>query len=208
MVLINAARRRAGGFWLPGYSPAPPLAFNTNLGYSARAHSQSILNAGGAVWSLRFRQSLPRGKGRRGWVSRRKCAGKSLQGATGPEFMESANQGFMDSEGIVQISWNLATPSLLLATRRQTKRRRRCRGPARLPKSSVGVRRGGTARDSYGSGCPLFSHTRLNLRCSRTPWRFTPLTAQRLAVAQVVIDGVAHPLKLSTDADGMARIGL
>nr|HMN28484.1 hypothetical protein [Caldilineaceae bacterium] len=44
MVLINAVRADPAHFGYPEYEPVPPLSFNPLLSYSARSHSQAILN--------------------------------------------------------------------------------------------------------------------------------------------------------------------
>lgn len=100
MVLINEARAAPEAFGYPGYPPAPPLAFNATLGYSARAHSQSILNAQAQFGhcDLANRCPLERAKDA-GYPDGTDCGENLIQGDTGPAFMESANQGFMNSEG-------------------------------------------------------------------------------------------------------------
>ena len=100
MVLINEARAAPEVFGYPGYPPAPPLAFNTTLGYSARAHSQSILNAQAQFGhcDLANRCPLERAKDA-GYPEGTVCGENLTQGDTGPALMESANQGFMNSEG-------------------------------------------------------------------------------------------------------------
>ncbi len=99
MVLINEARFDPAVFGYPAYNPAPPLAYNPNIAYSARSHSQSILNSG-----FQFGHCDPIGRcpGERAVAAgypHSSCAENLVASRSGPEAMRSVNQGFLDSEG-------------------------------------------------------------------------------------------------------------
>jgi len=98
LLLINEARADPGTFGYPEIAPVVPLAYNPLLNYAAHSHSQAILNSG-----FQFGHYDLAGR----WPTERAHAvgyeggvGENLiQGMTGPEWVESSNQAFMDSEG-------------------------------------------------------------------------------------------------------------
>lgn len=98
MTLINEARADPAIFGYPDYDPVPPLAFNPLIAYSARAHSQSILNSTFQIGHCDPAGRCPTERARA--VGYRYNCGENLTtGDTGPEAMRSANRGFLDSEG-------------------------------------------------------------------------------------------------------------
>ncbi len=98
LVLINEARADPGAFGYPEIAPISPLAYNPLLNYAAHSHSQAILNSG-----FQFGHCDPAGRcptERARAVGYEGGVGENLiQGMTGPEWVESSNQAFMDSEG-------------------------------------------------------------------------------------------------------------
>ncbi|MEZ4664854.1 MAG: CAP domain-containing protein [Caldilineaceae bacterium] len=98
MTLINEARTDPAAFGYPNYAPVPPLAYNPHVAYSARSHSQSILNS-----HFQFGHCDPAGRcpGLRAQAVGydRDCGENLSTGQTGYIEMEKQNQGFLDSEG-------------------------------------------------------------------------------------------------------------
>ncbi|MFP4395828.1 MAG: CAP domain-containing protein [Anaerolineales bacterium] len=98
LVLINEARADPGVFGYGEMTPVPPLAYNPLLNYAARSHSQAILNAGFAFGHVGLLGRGPteraRAVGYPGGV-----AENLIQGMTGPAWVESSHQAFMNSEG-------------------------------------------------------------------------------------------------------------
>ena len=98
LVLINEARADPGVFGYPQIAPAPPLAYNALLNYAAHSHSQAILNSGFQIGHCGPAGRCPTERahavGYEGGV-----AENLIQGMTGPGWVESSNQAFMDSEG-------------------------------------------------------------------------------------------------------------
>ncbi len=98
LVLINEARADPGVFGYGEMTPAPPLAYNPLLNYAAHSHSQAILNAGFAFGHVGLLGRGPteraRAVGYPGGV-----AENLIQGMTGPAWVESSHQAFMNSEG-------------------------------------------------------------------------------------------------------------
>jgi beta propeller repeat protein len=99
MLLINEARADPGEFGYPGYSPAPPLVYNPLLAYSARAHSQSILNSGFQIGHCDQIGRCPTERARAVGYTEGQCAENLTIAGTGPESMAGANLSFMNSEG-------------------------------------------------------------------------------------------------------------
>jgi uncharacterized protein YkwD len=98
LVLLNEARADPGAFGYPDLEPVPPLAYNELLNYSARSHSQSILNSAFEIGHCDGIGRCPTERARAvGYIG---GVGENLvQGQTGPEWVESSNQAFMDSAG-------------------------------------------------------------------------------------------------------------
>lgn len=99
MTLINAARADPAAFGYPAYPPVPPLVYNPLVGYSAHSHSQAILNSG-----YQFGHCDPIGRcptERARAVGYPHNCGENLTTTfrTGPDAIAEANQGFLDSEG-------------------------------------------------------------------------------------------------------------
>jgi beta propeller repeat protein len=97
-VLINEARMAPGAWGYPNLTPVNPLDWNANLAYSARAHALGMNNsnccqghgdlAGRGPSERAYDSGYPYG------------AGENLfQAISGRAGMESAHQGFMNSEG-------------------------------------------------------------------------------------------------------------
>ena len=198
MVLINAARAAPEAFGYPGYSPAPPLAFNTYLGYSARAHSQSILNAEAQFGHCDFVNRCPGDRAVEAGYPVSNCAENLTQGSTGPEFMESANQGFMDSEGHRA---NIMEPGYTeFAVGHTTTNQTSPTMPWPGQVTEVFCGRAGVERPTIPMGAVVpysVTHAGESEVFTYTV-NFYAADGSTPAVAQVVIDGVAHPLKLST----------
>lgn len=97
LVLINEARADPGVFGYGEMTPVPPLAYNPLLNYAARSHSQAILNAAFAFGHVGLLGRGPteraRAVGYPGGVSE-----NIIQGMTGPAWVESSHQTFMNSE--------------------------------------------------------------------------------------------------------------
>ena len=97
-VLINEARMDPGYWGYPGLTPVNPLGWDPNLAYSARAHAVGMDNsdccqghvdlAGRGPGDRAYDSGYPYGTGENLFVA-----------VSGPEGMESAHQGFMNSEG-------------------------------------------------------------------------------------------------------------
>jgi uncharacterized protein YkwD len=98
LVLLNEARADPGAFGYPDLEPVPPLAYNELLNYSARSHSQSILNSAFQIGHCDGIGRCPTERARAvGYIG---GVGENLvQGQTGPEWVEFSNQAFMDSAG-------------------------------------------------------------------------------------------------------------
>jgi len=98
LVLVNEARSAPGAFGYPTIAPMPPLAYSPLLNYAAHAHSQAILNSGFLFGHCdpigRCPTELAHAVGYTGGV-----AENLIQGMTGPEWVRSSHQAFMDSEG-------------------------------------------------------------------------------------------------------------
>ncbi len=98
LVLINEARAAPDVFGYGEMTPVPPLAYNPLLNYAARSHSQAILNAEFAFGHVGLLGRGPteraRAVGYPGGV-----AENLIQGMTGPAWVESSHQAFMNSEG-------------------------------------------------------------------------------------------------------------
>jgi beta propeller repeat protein len=98
MTLINEVRADPASFGYPTYLPVPPLAYNPLLAYSARAHSQSILNSGFQIGHCDPVGRCPTERARAVGYSY-SCSENLTTVDTGPMAMHAANQGFLDSEG-------------------------------------------------------------------------------------------------------------
>ena len=98
MTLINEVRTDPAAFDYPTYAPAPPLAYNPHIGYSARSHSQSVLNS---HFQFGHCDSAGRCPGLRAQAVGydRDCGENLSTGQTGYMEMEKQNQGFLDSDG-------------------------------------------------------------------------------------------------------------
>lgn len=99
MVLVNETRFAPATFGYPEYNPVPPLAYNPNIAYSARSHSQSILNSGFQFGHCDPTGRCPRERAIAAGYPVASCGENLTTGGTGPAAMAGANQGFMDSEG-------------------------------------------------------------------------------------------------------------
>ena len=97
VLLINEVRAAPAAFGYPASAPVPPLAFNPNLGYSARAHSQSILNAGAQFGHCDLANRCAGERALDAGYPVGNCAENLLLGTTGPRFMESAHRIFLAS---------------------------------------------------------------------------------------------------------------
>jgi len=98
LVLINEARANPGAFGYPEIAPVAPLAYNPLLNYAAHSHSQAILNSGFQFGHCDPASRCPTERAHA--VGYEGGVGENLiQGMTGPEWVESSNQAFMDSEG-------------------------------------------------------------------------------------------------------------
>lgn len=98
LVLINEARADPGAFGYPAIDPVPPLAYHPLLNYAAHSHSQAIINSGFQIGHCdpagRCPSERAHAVGYEGGVGENLIAGMD-----GPEWVESSNQAFMDSEG-------------------------------------------------------------------------------------------------------------
>lgn len=100
MTLINEARADPAAFGYPAYPPVPPLLYNPLIGYSAHSHSLSILNSGFQFGHCDFIGRCPTERaGAVGYTETPGCAENLTTGNTGPTAMQGANRGFLDSEG-------------------------------------------------------------------------------------------------------------
>jgi beta propeller repeat protein len=99
MVLINEARAAPEAFGYPELEPAPPLAYHANLAYSARAHSQSILNAQAQFGHVDLVNRGPGDRAVESGYPERFCSENLILTTTGPDAMKQAHQAFMDSPG-------------------------------------------------------------------------------------------------------------
>lgn len=98
MVLFNEARAAPEAFGYPTYDTVPPLRYNPLLAYAARSHSQSILNSGFQIGHCDSLGRCPSDRAAAvGYVAG--CGENLVMAGTGPAAMEQVNQGFMDSEG-------------------------------------------------------------------------------------------------------------
>lgn len=97
-VLINEARMAPEAWGYPGLTPVNPLGWNANLAYSARAHALGMNNSNCCQGHTDL---AGRGPSERADDSGYPYgAGENLfQATSGREGMESAHQGFMNSEG-------------------------------------------------------------------------------------------------------------
>ena len=97
-VLINEARMDPGRWGYPGLTPVDPMGWDPNLAYSARTHAVGLDNSGCCQGHVDL---AGRGPSERAYDSGYPYGvGENLFGAvSGREGMESAHQGFMNSEG-------------------------------------------------------------------------------------------------------------
>lgn len=98
LVLINEARAAPGAFGYPSIAPVPPVAYSPLLNYAAHSHSQAILNSGFQIGHCDPIGRCPTERAHAvGYIG---GVGENLiQGMTGPGWVESSNQAFMNSEG-------------------------------------------------------------------------------------------------------------
>lgn len=98
LVLINEARASPATYGLSGIAPMAPLAYNPLLNYAARSHSQAILNSGFQIGHVDL---VGRGPSDRAYaVGYDGGVGENLiAGMTGPEWVESSNRAFLNSAG-------------------------------------------------------------------------------------------------------------
>ncbi|MBK7919765.1 MAG: DUF1565 domain-containing protein [Chloroflexi bacterium] len=98
LVLINEARAAPGVYGYPAIPPTTPLAYNPLLNYAAPSHSQAILNAAFQIGHCdpigRCPTERAQAVGYFGGV-----AENLIAGMTGPAWVESSHQAFMDSQG-------------------------------------------------------------------------------------------------------------
>lgn len=97
-VLINEARMAPGAWGYPGLTPVNPLGWNANLAYSARTHALGMNNSNCCQGHVDL---AGRGPSERAYDSGYPYGtGENLfQATSGRQGMESAHQGFMNSEG-------------------------------------------------------------------------------------------------------------
>ena len=99
MTLINEARADPARFGYPEYAPVPPLAFNALLAYSARTHSQSILNSDYQIGHCDIVGRCPTERAAAVGYAYGCTENLSATYNTGPSAMEGVNQSFLDSAG-------------------------------------------------------------------------------------------------------------
>lgn len=96
-VLLNEARAAPALYGFANIAPAPPVAFDPLLAYTAHAHSQSILNSGFLIGHCDPVGRCPSERARAvGYIGG--VAENLIQGMTGPEWAESSMRAFMASE--------------------------------------------------------------------------------------------------------------
>jgi beta propeller repeat protein len=99
MVLINEARADPAAAGYPDYRPAPPLAYNPLIAYSAHSHSWSILNAryqfGHCDPAERCSLERAQAVGYDGAV----CVDNLIRGGEGVADIEDAHRSFLESPG-------------------------------------------------------------------------------------------------------------
>jgi len=100
MALINEARAAPALFGYPAYPAVPPLAYNPLVAYSARAHSQSILNS---VFQFGHCDPIGRCPTERvravRYANPSGCSENLTTGDTGYQIVEATNRSFLDSTG-------------------------------------------------------------------------------------------------------------
>jgi len=99
MTLINAARADPAAFGYADYPPVPPLAYNPKVAYSAHAHSQAILNSGFQFGHCDPIGRCPTERARAVGYPHLCAENLTTSFRTGPTAIAEANQGFLHSEG-------------------------------------------------------------------------------------------------------------
>ncbi|MCE7986420.1 MAG: hypothetical protein DYG89_35055 [Caldilinea sp. CFX5] len=99
MTLINAARADPAAFGYPAYPPVPPLAYNLLVGYSAHSHSQAILNSGYQFGHCDLIGRCPSERARAVGYTHNCAENLTTTARTGPAAIADAHQSFLDSEG-------------------------------------------------------------------------------------------------------------
>jgi beta propeller repeat protein len=97
MTLINAARADPAAFGYPAYPPVPPLAYNPLVGYSAHSHSQAILNSGYQFGHCDLIGRCPTERVRAAGYAHHCAENLTTTFRTGPAAIADAHQSFLDS---------------------------------------------------------------------------------------------------------------
>lgn len=99
MTLINEARADPEHFGYGDYPPVPPLVYNELIGYTARSHSQAILNSAFQFGHCDIIWRCPSERAQAVGYTHECVENLIITFATGPTAMTSANRSFLDSEG-------------------------------------------------------------------------------------------------------------
>ncbi|MEZ4726013.1 MAG: CAP domain-containing protein [Caldilineaceae bacterium] len=98
MTLINAARADPAAFGYPAYAPVPPLAYQPLIAYSARSHSQAILNAAFQFGHCDLADRCPTERARAVGYEGGCAENLTTTFRTGSAAMAEANRSFLESE--------------------------------------------------------------------------------------------------------------
>lgn len=98
MTLINAARADPAAFGYPAYAPAPPLVYHPLIAYSARSHSQAILNAAFQFGHCDLADRCPTERARAVGYEGGCAENLTTTFRTGSAAMAEANRSFLESE--------------------------------------------------------------------------------------------------------------